>query len=122
MSFSENCTIELIEVDSDGGVVEDEQLVQIVENSPGKQNKKKKRGLAGLSTDKTNKFKDQEPSRDWIKRFRKRHPDVCLRKPHAVTRTSTVVSPEEIVNFIKNLREYFEKRHQRNQEIKTKTR
>ena len=35
MSFSENCINKLIEckVDSDGGVVEDEQLLEIVENS-----------------------------------------------------------------------------------------
>ena len=200
MSFSENCIIELIEceADSDDEVVEDEQLVQVVENSPRRHNKKKKRkyfegytnadlnnaiqemkrgaggretarrykipsttlfsqfkglrsqqhgklpvlsqelelklaewlmkcadmgrpkstadllnaagGLAGLMIDKTNKFKDQTPTRHWIKRFRIRHPDVSLRKPQAVTRASAVVSPEDIVNFIKNLRENFEKR------------
>ena len=35
MSFSENCIIELIEceADSDGGVIENEQLVQVAENS-----------------------------------------------------------------------------------------
>ena len=201
MSFSENCTIELIEceVDSDGGVVENKQLVQVAKNSPKVLKKQKKNkiirgytnadidnaiqavkrgagcretarkfkipittlffrskgfrsqqhgklpvlsrdlelklaewlmkcsdmgrprstadvlnaagGLAGLSADKTNKFKDEKPTRDWVRRFRKRNPDVSLRKPQAVTRASAVVSPEDIVNFIKNLREYFEKHH-----------
>ena len=53
-----------------------------------------------IKTGKSDRFPENGPSRNWFTRFRKRHPELCLRKMDNLERTrAECLSPEVISNY-----------------------
>lgn len=58
-----------------------------------------------------NPFKDNIPGEKWFKLFLKRHPDISIRTPEAVTSASAAVSENDIKGWFKDIEEYLKEQN-----------
>ncbi|KAI4457966.1 helix-turn-helix psq domain [Holotrichia oblita] len=56
-------------------------------------------------------FKENQPGRHWYEAFFKRHPNLTLRTPEAVTKASSCVSERDIKNWFSNIENYLKEKH-----------
>ncbi|KAJ3655939.1 hypothetical protein Zmor_015046 [Zophobas morio] len=50
-------------------------------------------------------FSNGKPGKGWYRAFNRRHPELCMRTPEAVTQASACVSANDIRNWFKNIEE-----------------
>lgn len=60
------------------------------------------------STAKETPFTDDRPSRHWYERFRKRHPELSVRKPQHLSSSRAAVSREDLQDWFQKTRKYLE--------------
>ncbi|XP_074096535.1 uncharacterized protein LOC141525801 isoform X1 [Cotesia typhae] len=55
-------------------------------------------------------FKDDRPSRYWYENFRRRHPELSIRKPQKLSMTRAAVTQEDLQDWFANNKIYLEKK------------
>ncbi|CAH2097857.1 unnamed protein product [Euphydryas editha] len=55
-------------------------------------------------------FTDDRPSRHWWESFRKRHPELSIRKPQQLSATRAAVTQQDLQDWFKNNQEYLQKK------------
>lgn len=56
-------------------------------------------------------FTDNRPSRHWWERFRKRHPELSIRKPQQLSASRAAVTQQDLQDWFKNNQEYLQKKN-----------
>ncbi|CAH2101998.1 unnamed protein product [Euphydryas editha] len=56
-------------------------------------------------------FTDDRPSRHWWESFRKRHPELSIRKPQQLSATRAAVTQQDLQDWFKNNQEYLQKKN-----------
>lgn len=56
-------------------------------------------------------FTDDRPGRQWYKAFRKRHPELSIRKPQQLSTSRAEVSKEELEDWFENTEKYLKKKN-----------